>query len=172
MARRPAIQDMRETPQLDRARMIVRPLLHGRRYFTTRDLAREHRISHVIFETAVACERARYEAIQEVKSGVPKEEDPPTLTKISIHELIEKLSPLFARVKDQSMRHVATLSKSELAIIAHQGQRHLDEWASGDVSVRRVRGHVVSSKHAAVKEEDDDESSLPADFERNEGPHS
>ena len=168
---RKSIQDMRETPKLDQARMIVRPLLHARRHFTTRDLADEHGISHVVFETAVHCERARYEAIQELlhspeaRDSIPQE-GIEKITTVSIHTLIDKLGPLFARVKDQAGRHIAALSKSELAVIAHQGQRLLDEWASGDTTVRRVRGHVVSPKAPTVKEEDDHGSSLPADLQR------
>jgi hypothetical protein len=171
---RKSIQDMKETPKLDRARLIVRPLLLDRRHFTTRDLSNQYDISHVIFETAVHCERARFDAIQEVLFNADDGSPLATLTKeaatkitmISIHTLIEKLCPLFARVKDQSTRHVAALSKSELAIIAFEGQRLLDEWASDDVTVRRVRGHVVPPKNAAIKEEDDDASSLPADLQR------
>lgn len=62
---------------------------------------------------------------------------------ISIHVLIETLHPLFERVREQSQRHLAQLSKSELAIIASEGKRLLDRWASDDPTVRRVRGHVV-----------------------------
>jgi hypothetical protein len=170
---RKSIQDMKETPKLDRARLIVRPLLHARKHFTTRDLSNQHDISHVIFETAVHCERARHEAIQEIlfePDGSPSQaltqEAATKITTIGIHTLIEKLCPLFARVKDQAGRHVAALSKSELAIIAFEGQRLLDEWASGDVTVRRVRGHVVPPKNTAVEEEDDHASSLPADLQR------
>jgi predicted transcriptional regulator len=62
---------------------------------------------------------------------------------VSIHVLIEELHPLFERVREQSQRHLAQLSKSELAIIASEGKRLLDRWASDDPTVRRVRGHVV-----------------------------
>jgi hypothetical protein len=62
---------------------------------------------------------------------------------VSIHVLIEALHPLFERVREQSQRHLAMLSKSELAIVASEGKRLLDSWASDDPTVRRVRGHVV-----------------------------
>ena len=70
---------------------------------------------------------------------------------VSIHVLIEKLSPLFDRVMAQSKAHRAALSHSELAIIASEGRRLLDNWASDDPTVRRVRGHVVPPKRPAPK---------------------
>lgn len=62
---------------------------------------------------------------------------------VSIHVLIEKLSPLFERVLAQSKAHRAALSHTELAMVAGEGRRLLDSWASDDPTVRRVRGHVV-----------------------------
>jgi hypothetical protein len=77
----------------------------------------------------------------------------PAAKAVSIQALIERLHPLFERVKVQSTKHVALISKTELAIIASQGQRLLDEWASGDETVRRVRGHVVPLKTPAEEKE-------------------
>jgi hypothetical protein len=70
---------------------------------------------------------------------------------VSIHVLIEKLSPLFDRILAQSKAHRAALSHTELAMIAGEGRRLLDSWASDDPTVRRVRGHVVPSKPPAPK---------------------
>ena len=70
---------------------------------------------------------------------------------VSIHVLIEKLSPLFERVLAQSKAHRAALSHTELAMIAGEGRRLLDSWASDDPTVRRVRGHVVPPKPPAPK---------------------
>ena len=70
---------------------------------------------------------------------------------VSIHVLIEKLSPLFDRVLAQSKAHRAALSHTELAMIAGEGRRLLDSWASDDPTVRRVRGHVRPTKPPAPK---------------------
>ena len=70
---------------------------------------------------------------------------------ISIHVLIEKLSPLFDRILAQSKAHRAALSHTELAMIAGEGRRLLDSWASDDPTVRRVRGHVVPPKPRQLK---------------------
>ena len=78
---------------------------------------------------------------------------------ISVHVLIEELHPLFQRVLAQSRMHDARISKGELAMIAGKGQRLLDEWASDDPNVRRLRGRVVPLKQSA-KERVSDVSSL------------
>lgn len=65
---------------------------------------------------------------------------------ISVHVLIEEFVPLFERVKEQSKRHVGLISKGELLLIASEGQRLLDGWASDDPTVQRTRGHVVPFK--------------------------
>ena len=70
---------------------------------------------------------------------------------VSIHVLIEKLSPLFDRILAQSKAHRAALSHTELAMVAGEGRRLLDSWASDDPTVRRVRGHVVPPKPPAPK---------------------
>ena len=78
---------------------------------------------------------------------------------ISVHVLIEELHPLFQRVLAQSRMHDARISKGELAMIAGKGQRLLDQWASDDPNVRRLRGRVVPLKQSA-KERMSDVSSL------------
>jgi len=78
---------------------------------------------------------------------------------VSVHVLIEELHPLFQRVLAQSKMHDARVSKGELAMIAGKGQRLLDQWASNDPSVRRLRGQVVPLKQSA-KERMSDVSSL------------
>jgi hypothetical protein len=44
----------------------------------------------------------------------------------------KKLLALFKRVRFQSKQHVATISKTELALIASEGERLLREWVEGD----------------------------------------
>ena len=78
-----------------------------------------------------------------------------TETMVSVHVLIEELHPLFERVREQSQRHLAMLSKSELATIASEGKRLLDGWASDDPTVRRVRGRVVPPVSRQRKEAPD-----------------
>ena len=78
---------------------------------------------------------------------------------VSIHVLIEELHPLFQRVLTQAKVHQASVSQGELAMIAGKGQRLLDQWASDDPSVRRLRGRVVPIKQSA-KERMSDVSSL------------
>ena len=78
---------------------------------------------------------------------------------VSIHVLIEELHPLFQRVLTQAKVHQASVSQGELAMIAGKGQRLLDQWASDDPSVRRLRGRVVPLKQSA-KERMSDVSSL------------
>jgi ParB-like chromosome segregation protein Spo0J len=77
--------------------------------------------------------------------------DPSPGKTISIHVLIEELVPLFERVKVQSTKHVALISKVELGFIAAEGRRLIDRWASDDDSVRRMRGHVVPLRHPAIR---------------------
>ena len=164
---------MPKTTVMDLARKIVRPIVAADEPALVNKLAKEHGFSHVTFEAAVLAERARLDAFDEV--GVP-DDDPrrfgaPNKTPgktISIHLLIEELSPLFKRIKDQSTRHLAALSKTELSMIASQGQRLLDGWASGDETVRRVRGHVVPLKRPTT-EEGSDGISLHADQQQDTG---
>lgn len=52
----------RETPVLDRARAIVRPLVAAGEQTHSRKLQAEHGISHVHFETAIAVEKAQRDA--------------------------------------------------------------------------------------------------------------
>ena len=87
---------------------------------------------------------------------------------VSIHVLIEELHPLFQRVLAQSRMHDARISKAELAMIAGKGQRLLDQWASNDPNVRRLRGRVVPFKQSA-KERMSDVSSLESAQQRNQG---
>jgi IS30 family transposase len=54
----------RETPVLDRARNIVRPLIHTDQPTHSRKLQNEHGISHVQFEAAIAVEKAQKEEPQ------------------------------------------------------------------------------------------------------------
>ena len=131
----------RATPVLDQARAIVRPMVEAERATNSRTLQAEHGISHAHFETAIAAEKARREALKEAPEKM-----------VSIHVLIEKLVPLFERVKEQSKRYIGSISTVELAMIASEGQRLLDAWASDDPSVRRVRGRVVQPKAPAKSE--------------------
>jgi hypothetical protein len=151
--------------------MIVRSLVENNVPVRTRELSDLHPgISHLTFEAAVHYERGRLEAIEEMRhEGGPPEREPPPLTMVSILTLIDELCPLFDRIKDQATRHIALVSKSELAVIASEGQKLLDKWASGDESVRRRRGHVVPPR--SRRREDSDESSLEADLERDTGPN-
>jgi hypothetical protein len=79
---------------------------------------------------------------------------------VSIHVLIEELVPLFERVKAQSKLYVGMISVAELAVIAGEGRKLLDRWASDDPSVRRMRGHVVPIKRPAKKKGESDGLSL------------
>jgi hypothetical protein len=44
----------------------------------------------------------------------------------------KKLHALFKRVREQSKQHVTLISKTELALIASEGERLLREWVDGD----------------------------------------
>lgn len=133
------------------ARKIVRPLVEAGKAIQRDQLAKELGISSGTVQRAEMQERARLEGM----NGDTKEK------MVSIHVLIEKLVPLFERVRDQGTRHEALVSLSELRIIASEGRRLLDEWASDDETVRRVRGHVVPPKDPAKrKERRDDRLSL------------
>jgi hypothetical protein len=164
---------MPKTTVLSLAREIVRPLVAADEPTHAVRLAKHHGYSHVTFESAIIAERARLDAFDEV--GLP-DDDPLRLggkrvipgKTVSIHLLIEELGPLFKRIKDQSTRHLAALSKTELAMIASEGQRLLDGWASGDETVRRVRGHVVPPKRPTT-EEGSDGISLHADQQQDTG---
>jgi hypothetical protein len=125
------------------ARKIVRPLVEAGKAIQRDQLAKELGISPGTVQRAEMQERARLEGM----NGDTKEK------MVSIHVLIEKLVPLFERVRDQGTRHEALVSLSELRIIASEGRRLLDEWASDDETVRRVRGHVVPPKDPAKRKE-------------------
>ena len=167
---------MSKTSVMDLARKIVRPLVAADEPAFANRLAKKHGFSHVTFEAAILAERARLDAFDEIGLS---DDDPrrfgaeivrPEKT-VSLHLLIEKLGPLFKRIKDQSTRHLAALSKTELAMIASEGQRLLDGWASGDETVRRVRGHVVPPKRPTI-EEGSDGISLHADQQQDTGSNS
>ena len=68
---------------------------------------------------------------------------------IPVEDVIDKLRPLIKRVKEQSKRHAATVSFTELSIIAHELAKLADAWMknepepgthSGPVPLNRVRG--------------------------------
>jgi hypothetical protein len=101
---------------------------------TTSKLAREAGVSPRAADNALRTVKAVEQAKAQAFDGE---------IMVSIHVLIEKLVPLFERVREQSKRHVGLISTGELLLIASEGQRLLDSWASGDEAVRRVRGHVV-----------------------------
>jgi ParB-like chromosome segregation protein Spo0J len=82
---------------------------------------------------------------------------------VSIHVLIEKLVPLFDEVMGESKKHAAAVSQTALGIIASEGRRLLNGWASGDESVRRVRGRVVSPKTPTKKRSGAHVATLSAD---------
>ena len=60
----PSTTGGRGSPVLDRARQIVRPLIEAGAPTPARPLGERHGISHVHIETAIAAERARWDAIQ------------------------------------------------------------------------------------------------------------
>jgi hypothetical protein len=128
------------TPKQDQARAIVRKKLEANEPISPHRLQEEHGISHVTFDMAIAAETARRDALSEKYNSEPM---------VSVHVLIEKLVPLAEEIKEQSKRHVGLISTARLGIIASEIRRLLDEWASSDVSVRRVRGHVAPSKPPA-----------------------
>ena len=70
---------------------------------------------------------------------------------VSIHVLIEELHPLFERVMTQAKVHQARVSQGELGTVASLGQKLLEQWASDDPTVRRMRGHVVPFKQPAMR---------------------
>jgi|SRR6185436_3359479 transposase len=86
---------------------------------------------------------------------------------VSIHVLIEALQPLSKRVQEQANRHAAMVDHVELAHIAGDLRRLLDEWASDDPTVRRVRGRIVPA--SPPRQRKAHESSLQADQQRNRG---
>lgn len=67
-------------------------------------------------------------------------------TRVSIHVLIEKLTPIikFLRTEGGKRMATSTIIAAEDAAIKLTGL--LDQWASDDPTVRRVRGHAVPSK--------------------------
>jgi len=56
---------------------------------------------------------------------------------IAVAQVIEELRPFIAKVKDQSKRHMATVSFTELKIIVSGLERLLTRWADGDGSSDR-----------------------------------
>jgi hypothetical protein len=48
---------------------------------------------------------------------------------ISSHELIEKLAPIIEGLKEQGRKNMVTMSPQTVAVLAHQLQKLLDEWA-------------------------------------------
>ena len=56
---------------------------------------------------------------------------------IPYEDVIEKLRPLVKRVKEQSKRHAATVSFTELSIIAHELGELADAWMKSGLELER-----------------------------------
>ena len=60
----PRAASTRATPTMDQARMILRPLIEAGQPTPARRLEAEHGISHALFDSAIAAERARLETLR------------------------------------------------------------------------------------------------------------
>jgi hypothetical protein len=126
-------QDM---PKTEAVRKALRPTVEAEKPIDRHRWAKKLDVSEATIQRAEMQERARLEGVRE---NFPE-------NMVSVHELIEKLVPLLERVKAQAKCHVALVCQPELLLIASEGRRLLDMWASGDTTVRRAHGHVVSPK--------------------------
>lgn len=141
-------REKRETPVLDRARDIVRPLVEADEPTNSRKLQEEHGISHAHFESAIAAEKARKQTL---------EDEPPidasTLSKsaqekleIAIHHAVRKMEKEFAqRVRDEVKK---LIEESTLPAYADEYRRYRD-WIEGRKGCmsRRVYLKILARLH-------------------------
>jgi hypothetical protein len=75
-------------------------------------------------------------------------------TMVDLELIIKKFVPLLEEIKSLSNTHPAQLETipTFLVTLVSKGRLIIDGWASGDESVRRVRGHVVPPKAPAEEE--------------------
>ena len=100
----------RETPTLDVAREIVRPLVESGSPVNTKILAKEHGISHVTFEAAKACEHA----VVEERRAAPQAE-----------ALIDK-SILSASAREKYEALEARLNREFASRVQLEVERHIN----------------------------------------------
>lgn len=158
----------RATPQLDKARAIIRPLMLAGKSMNSHTLQEEHGISHALFDSAKTAERARLETFDELGVSVddPRRQRPfgpykkPEVM-VGVKTLTELFVPLFDEVKDQSKRHVARLDRASLRIVASRGHRLLKGWANDDAEVLRLLSRIAPGEESD-EEEVADGPTLPA----------
>jgi len=130
-----------DMPKTDAVREAIRATVVAGKTIDRQAWAKKLSVSVATVQRAESAERGRLEGLRDGDSIC-----------ISIHILIEKLVPLFERVREQSKRHVGLICQPELLLIASEGRKLLDLWASNDTSVHRVNGHVAPRKRPVNSE--------------------
>jgi hypothetical protein len=121
----PPAPKKRETPILDKARDIVRPLIAAGDPVPSRKLQDEHGISHVHFETAISVERAL------------KEEPPVDISSLSvsakqkldaaINQETRRLRAEFDRTVSEKVKRLVALGEEALLVNARKHEREMHD---------------------------------------------
>lgn len=123
----------------EETRQAVRPLIEAGKTIDRSAIAKQLGVGEHSVQLAVVAERAALETRK--SEGM-----------VELASVRKRFHPLFERVREQSKRHIAHISKTELALIAAEGERLLKEWKDDDAKVGRTGRRAASPSRSAQAE--------------------